>query len=35
VAKVFHKVMPGRDEILVDGMTATLARVKAAAESTA
>jgi uncharacterized protein YndB with AHSA1/START domain len=34
VAKVFHKVMPGRDEILTDGMKATLERVKAAAEST-
>ena len=34
VAKVFHKVMPGRDEILVDGMAATLERVKAAAETT-
>jgi uncharacterized protein YndB with AHSA1/START domain len=33
VAKVFHKVMPGRDEILTDGMTATLERVKAAAEA--
>jgi uncharacterized protein YndB with AHSA1/START domain len=34
VAKVFHKVMPGRDEILADGMEATLQRVKAAAETT-
>ena len=33
VAKVFHRVMPGRDEILVDGMEATLRRVKAAAEA--
>ncbi len=33
VAKVFHKVMPGRDRILTDGMEATLERVKAAAES--
>lgn len=33
VAKVFHKVMPGREAILVDGMTTTLERVKAVAET--
>lgn len=33
VAKVFHTVMPGRDQILTDGMRATLERVKAAAEA--
>jgi uncharacterized protein YndB with AHSA1/START domain len=32
IAKVFHKVMPGRPQRLTDGMTQTLQRIKAAAE---
>lgn len=32
VAKAFNKVMPGRDQLLRDGMAETLQRIKVAAE---
>ena len=32
LAKVFHRVMPGRDQRMRDGMAATLRRIKDAAE---